>query len=66
MFVGKVDWKNIERSFITFDHEISPRIDTIKNFRENKDFYETIKKNHVAMLGVLKLIENLNYDKGDY
>ncbi len=51
--------KSIERSFITFNHEISPRLDNIKNFRKNNAVYQTIKNNHVVVYGALKLIENL-------
>lgn len=57
--------KIIERSFITFDHEISPRIDSIKNFKENKEIYDTIKRNHVVVFRPLKFIEILEKKK-DY
>ena len=54
---GKIDTedlkKEIERSFVTFDHEISPRIDTMKNFRRNinKEIYQTITRNHIIVKG---------------
>ena len=45
--------KEIERSFITFNHEISPRIDTLRNFNKNSktDIYSTIIKNHIIIKG---------------
>jgi predicted nucleotidyltransferase len=50
--------KEIERSFVTFEHQVSPRIDTIKNFKKNKDnsIYQTIIKNHVIIKGAEKFI----------
>ena len=51
--------KEIERSFITFRNEISPRIDTLNNFHKNinNDIYQTIIKNHVVIKGNLEFIE---------
>ncbi len=51
--------KNIERSFITFDHEISPRIDFLNNFKKNKNkgIYQTIIKNHIIIKGALDYIK---------
>lgn len=51
--------KEIERSFATFNHEISPRIDTYNNFRKNKtnEIYQTIIQNHVVIYGALNFIE---------
>lgn len=45
--------KEIERSFVTFDHEVSPRIDTLENFEKNldKEIYQTIIRNHVIVKG---------------
>jgi len=45
--------KEIERSFVTTNHEISPRIDTLSNFKKNlkTDIYSTIKRNHVVIKG---------------
>lgn len=56
--------KEIERSFVTFDHEISPRVDTLQNFKRKSDkgIYQTIIKNHIIIKGVLdyiKLIKGL-------
>lgn len=51
--------KSIERSFITFDYQVSARTDSIKNFKKNKDIYETIKDNHIIIFGTLKFIENI-------
>jgi len=51
--------KEIERSFITFEHEISPRIDTLNNFKRNINIgvYQTILKNHIIIKGALNFIE---------
>lgn len=56
--------KEIERSFVTFNHEISPRIDTLQNFKKNidKDVYKTIIKNHIIIKGLLDFIELLIKD----
>ena len=45
--------KEIERSFITFDHELSPRIESMGNFKKsiNNVIYQTIIKNHVIVKG---------------
>ena len=53
--------KEIERSFITFNQEISPRIDTLDSFKNNlnKDIYQTIIKNHVIIKGAINFIEIL-------
>ncbi|MBS3151304.1 winged helix-turn-helix transcriptional regulator [Candidatus Woesearchaeota archaeon] len=50
--------KEVERSFITFNYEISPRIDTLKNFKVNidKGIYQTIVKNHIIIKGSLDFI----------
>lgn len=50
--------KEIERAFVTFGHEISPRIDTLEGFRKNKSesIYQTIIKNHVVIKGALEFI----------
>ncbi len=62
---GEIDTENlkkeIERSFVTFDHEISPRIDTVGNFRKNfdKEIYQTIVRNHIILEGTSKFIEIL-------
>jgi len=67
---GEIDTENlkkeIERSFVTFDHEISPRIDTVGNFRKNfdKEIYQTIVRNHIILGGTSEFIEilaNENY-----
>jgi len=51
--------KEIERSFVTFNHELSPRIDTFNNFKKNinSGVYQTILKNHIIIKG------NMNYIK---
>jgi len=51
--------KEIERSFVTFDREISPRIDTLDNLRKNMDsgIYQTIIRNHIIIKGALSFIE---------
>ena len=60
---GKLDKsklkKEIERSFVTFNHEISPRVDTLNNFKKNinKGIYQTIVKNHVVIKGALNFIK---------
>lgn len=53
--------KEIERSFITFDQEISSRIDTLNNFKRNinKGIYQTIIKNHIIIKGTLDFVSNL-------
>lgn len=45
--------KEIERSFSTFEHEISPRVDTLRDFKNNmdKDMYKTILNNHIIIKG---------------
>ncbi len=50
--------KEIERSFVTFNHEISPRIDNLKNFKKNidKDIYQSIIKNHIVVKGGLEFV----------
>ncbi len=54
---GKIDKetvkKELERSFVTFDHEISPRTDALNNFKRNIDrgIYQTIIKNHIIIKG---------------
>ncbi len=60
---GKIDKnklkKEIERSFVTFSHEISPRIDILNNFKKNKDggVYQTIVKDHIVIKGSLDFIK---------
>jgi len=60
---GKLDKsklkKEIERSFVTFNHEISPRVDTLNDFKKNinKEIYQTIIKNHVVIKGALNFIK---------
>ncbi len=49
--------KSIERSFITFKHEVAPRIDTIKNFKLNKNIFQTIRDNHIIILGTSEYIK---------
>jgi len=49
--------KTIERSFVTFDHEVSPRVELIKNFKKNA-LYDSIKKNHIVVKGILRYIKN--------
>lgn len=51
--------KEIERSFVTFAQEISPRIDILNNFKNNlnKGIYQTIVKNHVIIKGNLDYIK---------
>ena len=51
--------KEIERAFVTFDKEISPRIDIIANFKNNLDkrIYETIIKNHIIIRGSMDYLE---------
>jgi len=53
--------KEIERSFVTFNHEVSPRIDNLKNFKKNldKDVYQSIIKNHVVVKGGLEFVGGL-------
>ena len=48
--------KEIERSFITFNYEVSPRIDVLNNFK-NKGVYQTIVKNYIIIKGVSNYIE---------
>lgn len=48
--------KEIERSFITFDYEISPRIDLLNNFK-NKGIYQTIARNYIIIKGASNYIE---------
>lgn len=60
---GKTDVSNlkkeIERSFVTFGSEVSPRIDSLKNFKRNNDkgVYQTIVKNHIIIKGALDFIK---------
>lgn len=51
--------KEIERSFVTFNRELSPRIDTINNFRKNinSGVYQTILKNHIIIKGNINYLE---------
>lgn len=51
--------KEIERAFVTFNGEISPRIDSLTNFKRNKNeaLYQTIIKNHVLVKGVSEFIK---------
>lgn len=51
--------KEIERSFVTFDHEISSRIDTLNNFKKNmnKGIYQTTIKNHIIIKGSTDFIK---------
>ena len=50
--------KEIERSFVTFNHEISPRVDTLNNFKRNinRGVYQTIVRNHIIIKGSLDFI----------
>lgn len=50
--------KEIERAFVTFNHEISPRIETFWGFRKNKSeaVYQTIIKNHIIIKGASEFI----------
>lgn len=62
---GKVDndslKKEIERSFVTFDHEVSPRIDNLGSFEKNigKEIYQTIIRNHIIIKGNSEYIESM-------
>ena len=49
--------KIIERSFITFDGEISPRLTNIKELKENKDLLESIKRNHIVIKGYFNYLK---------
>ena len=51
--------KEIERSFVTFSQEISPRTDNLNNFKKNinKGIYQTIIKNHIIIKGSLDYIK---------
>ena len=51
--------KEIERSFVTFENEVSPRIDTLANFKKNINtgIYYTIIKNHIIIKGELDFIK---------
>lgn len=51
--------KEIERSFVTFDQEVSPRVESIADFRRNLDrtIYQTIVRNHIIVKGALDFIE---------
>ena len=49
--------KIIERSFVTFDHEVSPRIESINNFKKNP-LYDSIKQNHIVAKGILRFIKH--------
>jgi len=57
LYDGRIDKnklkKEIERSFVTFNHEVSIRIENFDGFRQNinKGIYETIVKNHVIIKG---------------
>lgn len=53
--------KEIERGFVTFDHEISPRVDTLESFEKNinKEIYRTIIRNHIIIRGCLDYIRLL-------
>lgn len=53
--------KEIERSFVTFGHNLSPRIDSISNFKKNlnEGVYYSILKNHVIVKGFLNFVELL-------
>ena len=63
LFTKKIDIeqlkKEIERSFITFNQEVSPRVESLNNFKKNinKGIYETIIKNHIIIKGALDYIE---------
>ncbi|MBU2639641.1 MAG: nucleotidyltransferase domain-containing protein [Nanoarchaeota archaeon] len=50
--------KEIERSFVTFNYEVSARIDSLDNFKKNidKGIYQSIIKNHVIIKGALDFI----------
>ena len=62
---GKLDKdkleKEIERSFVTFTHEISPRIDNLNNFKKNinKGIYQTLIKNHIIIKGSLDYLRSI-------
>ena len=47
--------KEIERSFVTFNYEISPRIDILNNFK-NEGIYQTIIKNNIVIKGASNYI----------
>lgn len=51
--------KEIEKAFVTLEHEISPRVDTIKNFIKNKNesIYQNIIKNHIIIKGALEFVD---------
>ena len=63
LFTKKIDIeqlkKEIERSFITFNQEVSPRVESLNNFKKNinKGIYETIIKNHIIIKGALDYIK---------
>lgn len=50
--------KEIERAFVTFDYVISPRFDTIMNFKKNKGeaVYQSITKNHIIIKGAFEFV----------
>ncbi len=69
LFTKKIDIeqlkKEVERSFITFNQEVSPRVESLNNFKKNinKGIYETIIKNHIIIKGALdyiKIIESFD------
>jgi len=51
--------KEIERSFVTFNYEVSPRIDTLINFKENikKGIYQTIVRDCIIIKGISYYID---------
>jgi hypothetical protein len=50
--------KEVERSFATFPHEVSPRIDTIDMYRDKRGMgiYGAIRRNHVIITGCLSYV----------
>lgn len=52
--------KEIERSFVTFRQEVSPRVDTIDRYREKRGMgiYGTIRRNHVIITGCLSYVSD--------
>lgn len=51
--------KMLERSFVTFSHSLSPRVESLTEFHRNiqDSFHQTIIQNHVIIYGVEKFVK---------